>query len=86
VNRRCMYTYTAPAYGTAIGSRSHSCLIPYYTFSTLDTPSLPLVTSSDATFHVGKTRYSLTKTKLNSVAFSPQANYTDRATAVCRRS
>jgi hypothetical protein len=24
--------------------------------------------------------------KLNSVAFSPQANYTDRATAVCRRS
>jgi hypothetical protein len=28
-----------------------------------------------------------TKTnKLNSVAFSPQANYTDRATAACRRS
>jgi hypothetical protein len=26
------------------------------------------------------------KTKLNSVAFSPQANYTDRATAACRRS
>jgi hypothetical protein len=25
-------------------------------------------------------------TKLNSVAFSPQANYTDRATAACRRS
>jgi hypothetical protein len=24
--------------------------------------------------------------KLNSVAFSPQANYTDRATAACRRS
>jgi hypothetical protein len=24
--------------------------------------------------------------KQNSVAFSPQANYTDRATAVCRRS
>jgi hypothetical protein len=23
--------------------------------------------------------------KLNSVAFSPQANYTDRATAACRR-
>jgi hypothetical protein len=27
-----------------------------------------------------------TKTKLNSVAFSPQANYTDGATAACRRS
>jgi hypothetical protein len=27
-----------------------------------------------------------TKLKLNSVAFSPQANYTDRATASCRRS
>jgi hypothetical protein len=27
-----------------------------------------------------------TKTKLNSVAFSPQANYTDRVTAACRRS
>jgi hypothetical protein len=26
------------------------------------------------------------KLKLNSVAFSPQANYTDRATAACRRS
>jgi hypothetical protein len=26
------------------------------------------------------------KTKLNSVAFSPQANYNDRATAACRRS
>jgi hypothetical protein len=26
------------------------------------------------------------KTKLNSVAFGPQANYTDRATAACRRS
>jgi hypothetical protein len=26
------------------------------------------------------------KTKPNSVAFSPQANYTDRATAACRRS
>jgi hypothetical protein len=26
------------------------------------------------------------KTKLNSVAFSPQANYTDRTTAACRRS
>jgi hypothetical protein len=26
------------------------------------------------------------KTKLNYVAFSPQANYTDRATAACRRS
>jgi hypothetical protein len=26
------------------------------------------------------------KTKLNSVALSPQANYTDRATAACRRS
>jgi hypothetical protein len=25
-------------------------------------------------------------TKLNTVAFSPQANYTDRATAACRRS
>jgi hypothetical protein len=25
------------------------------------------------------------KLKLNSVAFSPQANYTDRATAACRR-
>jgi hypothetical protein len=24
--------------------------------------------------------------KLNSVAFSPQANYTERATAACRRS
>jgi hypothetical protein len=24
--------------------------------------------------------------KLNSVAFSPQANYTDRGTAACRRS
>jgi hypothetical protein len=24
--------------------------------------------------------------ELNSVAFSPQANYTDRATATCRRS
>jgi hypothetical protein len=24
--------------------------------------------------------------KLNSVAFSPQANYTDRATAACRQS
>jgi hypothetical protein len=29
--------------------------------------------------------YSL-KTKLNSVDFSPQANYTDRAAAACRRS
>jgi hypothetical protein len=28
----------------------------------------------------------LTKTKLNSVVFSPQANYTDRATAACWRS
>jgi hypothetical protein len=27
-----------------------------------------------------------TVTKLNSVSFSPQANYTDRATAACRRS
>jgi hypothetical protein len=26
------------------------------------------------------------ETKLNSVAFSPQAMYTDRATAACRRS
>jgi hypothetical protein len=26
------------------------------------------------------------KLKLNSVAFSPQANYTDRAIAACRRS
>jgi hypothetical protein len=26
------------------------------------------------------------KKKLNSVAFSPEANYTDRATAACRRS
>jgi hypothetical protein len=26
------------------------------------------------------------ETKLNSVAFSPQANYTDRATAACGRS
>jgi hypothetical protein len=26
------------------------------------------------------------KKKLNSVAFNPQANYTDRATAACRRS
>jgi hypothetical protein len=30
--------------------------------------------------------YSVQKKKLNSVAFSPQANYTDRATAACRRS
>jgi hypothetical protein len=29
---------------------------------------------------------SLTKTKLNFVAFSPQTNYTDRATAACHRS
>jgi hypothetical protein len=28
----------------------------------------------------------LNKLKLNSVAFSPQANYTDQATAACRRS
>jgi hypothetical protein len=28
----------------------------------------------------------ISKLKLNSVAFSPQANYTDRATAACRRS
>jgi hypothetical protein len=28
---------------------------------------------------------SLHKLKLNSMAFSPQANYTDRATATCRR-
>jgi hypothetical protein len=28
----------------------------------------------------------LYKTKLNSVAFSPQANYTDRASAAYRRS
>jgi hypothetical protein len=28
----------------------------------------------------------LKKPKLNSVAFSPQANYTDRATAACWRS
>jgi hypothetical protein len=28
----------------------------------------------------------LKKTKLNSVAFSPQANYTDRATSACRQS
>jgi hypothetical protein len=27
-----------------------------------------------------------TKTQLNSVAFSPQANYTDKATVACRRS
>jgi hypothetical protein len=27
-----------------------------------------------------------TKLKLNSVAFSPQANYTDQAAAACRRS
>jgi hypothetical protein len=27
-----------------------------------------------------------TKTKLNSVVFSPQANYTDRATAACWQS
>jgi hypothetical protein len=26
------------------------------------------------------------KTKLNSVAFSPQANYTDQEAAACRRS
>jgi phage gp29-like protein len=32
------------------------------------------------------TSYTGLKTKLNSVAFSPQANYTDRATAACRRS
>jgi hypothetical protein len=30
--------------------------------------------------------YYKTKTKLNSVAFNPQANYTDQATAACRRS
>jgi hypothetical protein len=29
---------------------------------------------------------STTKTKLNSVACSPQANYTDRAAAACQRS
>jgi hypothetical protein len=28
----------------------------------------------------------LTKLKLNSVAFSPQANYTDGATAACQQS
>jgi hypothetical protein len=28
----------------------------------------------------------MSKNKLNSVAFNPQANYTDRATAACRRS
>jgi hypothetical protein len=32
------------------------------------------------------TIYSYTGSTLNSVAFSPQANYTDRATAACRRS
>jgi hypothetical protein len=32
------------------------------------------------------TRLDKTKTKLNSVACSPQANYTDRAAAACRRS
>jgi hypothetical protein len=30
--------------------------------------------------------YRSVHTKLNSVAFSPQVNYTNRATAVCRRS
>jgi beta-galactosidase/beta-glucuronidase len=33
----------------------------------------------------GRGRENETK-KLNSVAFSPQANYTDRSTAACRRS
>jgi hypothetical protein len=32
------------------------------------------------------TSYYVQYKKLNSVAFSPQANYTDRATAACRRS
>jgi hypothetical protein len=31
-------------------------------------------------------RMEILKKKLNSVAFSPQANYTDRVTASCRRS
>jgi hypothetical protein len=30
--------------------------------------------------------YSMNNERKNSVAFSPQANYTDRATAACRRS
>jgi hypothetical protein len=33
-----------------------------------------------------KIKLEIIKKKLNSVAFSPQANYTDRATAACRRS
>jgi hypothetical protein len=37
--------------------------------------------SSNAAFNVYKTKL---KTKLNSVVFSPQANYTDRATAAWR--
>jgi hypothetical protein len=31
-----------------------------------------------------KFQYSIKLKKLNSVAFSPQANYTDRATSACR--
>jgi hypothetical protein len=42
----------------------------------------PLVPKSHVSFKV----HTQPKLKLNSVAFSPQANYTDRATAVCRRS
>jgi hypothetical protein len=41
------------------------------------------------TFKIFRQEYSYVmklKKKLNYVAFSPQANYTDRATAACRRS
>jgi hypothetical protein len=54
------------------------------------TYSKPLPTSGLRTWKTGRLAKRLLKRrliyKLNSVAFSPQANYTDRATAACRRS
>jgi hypothetical protein len=63
-----------------------SLFYPNVLLSTLFSSTFSLYSSLNPTDQFN-TRIELIKTKLklNSVAFSPQANYTDRATAACRR-
>jgi hypothetical protein len=63
----------------------------HYDYSaTPSTTTQPFACSNNLLFDTISTKILVTIhsecSKLNSVAFSPQANYTDRATAACRRS
>jgi hypothetical protein len=51
----------------------------------LENSEFPDSSTSDSNFNASS-QPSRRRKKINSVAFSPQANYTDRAIAACRRS